>query len=191
MDQEEKSKRTYFGELCRIMRKEKGLKLRQVAEAIGVTTSTYGNIESSQWRVVGEDRANLIANFHNLGDTARAELLAAWNETPISEYGRRRAEKWKQQNARRSLAKRVPGLESALVELLCLQVGDHGDDSCRCGFDGKLEGSDRACEVCEALAALGLPAFTTADKAIEQLNVKQEKIAEAAAALAAAAKAAS
>lgn len=185
MIQEEKSKRTYFGELCRIMRKDKGLKLREVAEAIGVTTSTYANIESSQWRVVGEDRANLIANFHNLGDPARAELLASWRETPLSEYGRKRADKWKLQNARRSLAKRVPGLESALVELLCLQIGDHGDDACRCGFDGKLEDSDRACELCEALAALGLPAFTSADKAIGLLGQKSDKLAEVAAAFAA------
>lgn len=174
-----------FAIMCRSLRVKKGLKLREVAAAIGVAPSTYGNVESSRFKVIGSHRVARLVELYSLPPDQAVALSAAWERVPLSEYGTKVREGWRKRNTQRSQVKRVPGLESALVELLCLQIGDHGEDSCRCGFNGKLEDSDRACEVCEALAALGLPSFTTADKAIELLSAKQDRIAEAAAAFAA------
>lgn len=162
--------------MCRTLRIKKGLKLREVAAAIGIAPSTYGNVESSRVKVIGSHRVSRLVELYSLSPGQAAELAAAWERTPLSDYGEKVRESWRKRNTQRSQIRRVPGLESALVELLFLQIADHGDDTCRCGFDGKLEDSDRACEVCEAMAALGLPAFTTADKAIELLGKKSDKL---------------
>lgn len=168
---------TYFAKLCRQMRIDKRLKYREVASAIGVSTGTYGNIEGSPWRVIGEDRAKSIADFYQLDPAKRAGLLKAWSETPISNFSVERAEKWRQQNARRSAAKQLPVVRLALLEMVffCLTYTPEGE-LCRCGFDGKLEGSDRSCEMCEALRALGLDAFTTREKLIDDAGKLHEKL---------------
>lgn len=159
-----------FAIMCRTLRKEKGLKLREVADAVGIKSSTYGNVESSPFKVIGAEKVVKLIRLYGLPPDRAAELSAAWERVPLSEYGEKIRERWRKRNTQRSTAKRVPALEEALIELLFAQIGDHGDNSCRCGFDGKLEGSDRACEVCEALQVLGLPAFTSADKATEALQ---------------------
>lgn len=169
---------TYFAKLCRELRIEKHLKYREVASGIGIATTSYGNIESSPWRVVGEDRAKAIADFYQLDPDRRAVFMQAWSETPISKFSVERAEKWRVQNARKSAAKRLPKLELAALNLLGFAVQFVPDaELCRCGFDGKVEGGERSCEVCEALLALGLDTFSTREKLVEgilKLHAKLE-----------------
>lgn len=177
-----------FAILCRELRVKNGLKQREVADAIGVKHSTYGNVESSRFKIIGSHKVAKLIKLYSLPPDQAAKLSAAWERVPLSQYGERAREMWRKRNLQRSLAKRVPALEDALVQVICLQIADHGDDTCRCGFDGKLEGTDRACEICEGLVALGLPTFTTAEEMIDLLAAKADKltaIAEAKAAKAA------
>lgn len=185
---EQSSKRTQFGAKCRELRQRRGLKLRQVAEAIGLSTSTYGNIESSGFRVVGRDRANLIANFHRLDDADRESLLALWEATPLSKFAEGRKEKWREQNERRSAARMLPKMRIALCELAGVHVGAVPEDQiCACVHEFA---EDSVCEVCTSLELLGLDRFS-GDRArtINQLAALQDKLeAERAAAATKAAK---
>lgn len=149
----------------------RNLKLRQVAEAINISASTYGNLESSPHRVVSANKAAAIADFYRLTPPDRDALMRMWEATPLSEFSERRREKWKIQNERRSLARRVPRLEYALCLLAGMHIGLQDDDKvCVCELD-----SD-PCEVCEALSALGLDAYSTKDHAIAQLAALQGKL---------------
>src|ERR1051325_9940880 len=53
-----------FGRMCRALRVQKGLKQREVAVAMGIKLSTYGNVESSRWKVVNRARAARLRAFY-------------------------------------------------------------------------------------------------------------------------------
>lgn len=162
-----------FGILCRTLRIQKGLKQREVAAAIGVKNSTYGNVESSQWKVINRDRAAKLIGLYALPPDRAAELLAAWDRCPISPGGQQRKQFWAKRNELRSKAKNHDPLKLALVELLGLHLMAVPDaEICACDFG-------TVCGVCSALARLGLGPFTPADRdrILEQLVKIREKIA--------------
>lgn len=170
-----------FGVMCRNLRVSRNLKQREVAEAIGISVSTYANMESSPWRVVSEEKVIRLANFYGLAQAVFDELLERWSKTELSEYGKQSRERWEKRNAQRSKAKRAAALERALIDVLAVtfEVSDSaGVPPCRCTFGGEV------CEVCAALAILGAPPFTTTEAAVENLAALQRRIENEAAAAA-------
>lgn len=147
-----------FGVLCRSLRIQKGLKQREVASFLGVKGSTYGNVESSQWKVINRDRAAKLISLYNLDPHAASNLLAAWDKCPISPGGQQRVEFWRKRNDLRSKAKNHDPLKLALVELLGLHLMAVPDvEVCACDFGS-------VCGVCKALERLGINPFTPADR---------------------------
>lgn len=162
-----------FRVMLRDLRKRRGLKLRQVAEVIGVAPSTYGNAESSAFRVFGEGKAAAVADFYRLTGSDRESFMSAWAATKLSPFSEKRREIWHANNERRSAARRLPKLELAMAELLGVHIGAMDDDKiCVCDFGN-------VCEVCAALELLGLDRFSTRDHAIDQIAKLQEKLAAA------------
>src|SRR5882762_8687714 len=175
------SQKSDFGIMSRSYRIEKAMKQREVAQAIGVKLSTYGNVESASHRVISAERAQRLAATFQLEGEKRAEFLSAWERTPLSEYSLKQREYWKKSNSLRSKSKGYDRIFQAMTDLVALTVTaaeqPAGWALCACGLDGKLEGDpSRSCEMCEALFALGLPAFTTGDAVMSQLAELQDKI---------------
>ena len=161
--------------MCRTLRVRKGLKQREVAAAIGVKCSTYGNVESSQWKVINRERAAKLIGLYGLNPEMAAQLLAAWDRCPISPGGEKRKEFWRKRNELRSKAKNHDPLKLALIELLGLHLMALPDaEICACDFD-------HVCGVCNALARVGVDPFTPADrdKILAQLVKIREKLAPA------------
>lgn len=159
--------------MCRNLRISRNFRQRRVAEAIGVKTSTYANLESSPYRVVGIEKAERIAEFYNLDQAARDELVARWSKTELSEFGKQSRERWEKRNAQRSKAKRAAALERCLIDVLAVLFANTNSDDvelCLCTFGEPL------CEVCAALAILGAPAYTTLEAAVENLAALQRRI---------------
>ena len=170
---------SHFGILCRTNRVEKKMKQREVAHILGIQVSTYGNVESAAHRVISEKRAEKLADVFRLEGGPRAEFLAAWATTPISEYSLKQRETWAKRNAARSKSKGYDRIFQAMMDLiaLTLTVARPEVPLCACGLDGKLDGDpSRSCEICTALEELGLPAFTTGDAVMSQLAALQDKI---------------
>jgi hypothetical protein len=139
------------------------LKQKAVAHAIGVAVSTYGNVESSRYMVVGEAAANRLANFYALDPGQRAELLAAWRELPLSKHGQQRRKAFARRNAQRSKAKHHDLLMVSLCEVLgTLLPMLPAEQICACDFTS-------TCEVCTALENLGLEPFTTLPDVVDRL----------------------
>lgn len=171
------SQRTEFGAICRNLRKGRGLRLRQVAEILGVALSTYGNVESSKYRIVGESKASALATFYRLPAPDRDRLMAAWSATPLSPFSEKRQERFEKLKQSRKLAKLVPALKLSLCEVLGMHIGLMDDDKiCVCDFGGE------PCEVCKGLTTLELDTFSTKDHALLQLTKLQDKLEAARAA---------
>lgn len=166
-----------FAILCRNLRvnHKPYLKQREVAKAIGIAPSTYGNVESSMYMVVGQSAAHRIANFYELNGPDRDHLLAAWRKLPLSPYGEKRKKEFSRRNAMRSKAKLADKLKRSLAECLGLMLPQFSEVNegkvCACAFD-----SDELCEVCMALDNLGLDTYTTLDKAISDIAGLQSKL---------------
>lgn len=164
---------TRFGQIIRGLRVSRGLRQRNVAEAVELSPSTIGNAESAPHRVLGRDAAVRLASFFKLNEADVASLLAAWEETPLSEYSIKQQEYWKKRNELRSKAKNHDPLKLALVELLGLHLMALPDaEICACDFG-------TVCGVCAALERVGLPPFTPADrdKILTQLVKIRERLA--------------
>jgi transcriptional regulator with XRE-family HTH domain len=170
-----------FCNKVRELRVMRNLKQREVAEAIGIKTNTYGNVESSPHVVISETAVRRLARFHQLGIDDTEALLAMWKELPIRESTKQTREMWARKNAIRNAVKRVPQLELAcgsLAALLLTLLPDQAVASlCVCDFGG----DSAACEFCEALAAIGLPPFDTKDQTIGRIAALQAKHERAAA----------
>jgi transcriptional regulator with XRE-family HTH domain len=172
-----------FAKMCRALRVENGLKQREVASAIGVAVSTYGNVECSPWKVVGSQKVAKMVKLYSLDQERASALLSAWEQVPLSPYGERVRHKWQKRNALRSKAKHHDLLEFAMIDLIFWAVQFTPDDQmCICGFDGKVPESDHPCELCEALAALGLGAYSSRDRLTTDLVKLHAKLEAASAA---------
>lgn len=167
-----------FGILARELRVKNGLKQREVAEKIGIKLSTYGNLESSRWKVIRREKAQKLCEVYNLNEIDSANVMAQWELCPLSPDGEKNKAHWERKNRLRSKANNHDRLAASLVEVcsLLLESGDEAE-LCNCGFDGKTEADPtRSCELCTAFEALGLPAFTTRDAAIESLAKAAQKL---------------
>lgn len=168
-----------FAILCRTLRIQKGYKQREVALAIGIRPSTYGNVESSRWKVIRRERAERLAAFLQLMPDDHDRLLEAWEKCPLSEYGERVRERWKRRNERRNKVKMHDRIQISLIEMtaMCLAVARNPDTLCTCEFGGgTIDDPDRACELCEALMALGLNRLSDVEQSIADLAKLQEKL---------------
>lgn len=169
--------KTEFGKMVRDLRIAAGLRQRQCAEGIGIKPSTYANIESSTFRVIGEERARRIAEFYKLGPERTAELMAAWEATPLSPFAAKRKEGWDRRNRMRYKAKHHDRVFGSLVEVLGMLIMTTPEDQvCSCELDGNL------CPVCAALDHVGLSGFDTQDKTLDRLARLTDKLAARAAA---------
>lgn len=178
-----RGEKSNFAKLCRELRISRNLKQRDVAAVIGVRPATYGNVESSPYKVVRQERVEALAKFYGLAQADRLRLLEAWEQTPVSPYSARQREQWAKQNLVRSKARNYERLQLALVETLAVLVTrDKDPDSlCYCEFGGGTAADPhRACELCSALEALGLDRWTTLDRTITQLSQLQDKLEAAA-----------
>lgn len=158
--------------MCRELRIQKGLKQREVAEAIGVKASTYGNVESSAFKVVGVQKVARMAALYKLTPAELSALSDAWERCPLSPYGEKQRKHWERRNRLRSKAKHFDRVFLSLIEVLGAFLPKLSDeDACCCEFGG-----ERSCEVCAALENLGLPPYTTKDKVMADLARLQDKL---------------
>lgn len=142
-----------LGQLCRDLRLAKGLKQRQVAEAVGVATSTWGNVESSKFKVISEEKALRVADFFELTGALRENLLAASAAMPMSKYTLAQRERWKTKNAARSKDKRAALVWEALENLVCWQAAKGAQCSCT---EATFDEDASVCPLCQAMHALGV-----------------------------------
>lgn len=160
-----------FGVRCRALRISKVLKQREVAAAIGVKLSTYGNVESSRWKVINRDKAMKLAAFYRLSPADTAALLTDWEACPLSPGGEKRREVWKRTNEFRSKARNHDKLKAALVDLLGVHLMALPDaELCSCEF------GEPTCPLCTSLERLGLDAYNPADR--ERLLARLAKLQE-------------
>jgi transcriptional regulator with XRE-family HTH domain len=162
MDHSEKPE---FARLCRELRvnHQPYLKQRQVAEALGVAVSTYGNLESSRFMVVGRASAERLAKFYRLDPGSAGNLIRAWERLPLSPHGEKRRKIFARRASQRSKAKHHDVLMVSLCEVLGAVLPMLPPDQiCACDITS-------TCEVCTALEHLGLEPFTTPEVVIEQL----------------------
>jgi len=160
-----------FGILARELRVKNGLKQREVAEKIGIKLSTYGNVESSPWKVIRRERAQKLCEVYNLNEMDSANVMAMWELCPLSPEGQKNKAHWQRKNRIRSKAKNHDRVAASLIEMcsLAIELSAQGE-VCNCGFGGVTEADPtRSCEFCTAMEALGLPPFTTDAAAIDAL----------------------
>lgn len=149
--------RSAFAQFCRNLRIERGLKQREVASAIGIKLSTYGNMESSRFKVISERRAEQLSGFYGIGKEDHDKMMDASRNCPLSPGGEIRRATWKKRNTQRSKAKGHDALKLALVNLLGAHMMALPDsDLCSCEFGGAV------CPTCAALESVGLPPFAAA-----------------------------
>jgi len=162
-----------FAVMCRALRVEKGLKQREVAELIGVAPATWGNVESSAFKVINRQRALKLIEKLNVPTPRATELLEAWDRCPLSEFGKKRKDYWSKRNIQRNKARHHDRLKFALVGCLGIILMDRPDDAvCEC------DGTGATCTVCYALEAVGAARFTPADrdKILRQLAKAHEDL---------------
>lgn len=175
-----------FAIMCRELRVQNRLKQREVAERIGVQASTYGNIESSPFKVVGAEKVSRMATMYRLTPDQFAALSDAWERCPLSPFSEKRRKIWQRRNKMRSKAKHHDRLFLSLLEVLGVFIPHLADeDACTCGAGRPPEGSefgweppayDERCEMCCALENLGLNPYTTRERVLDDLSKLQEKL---------------
>lgn len=136
---------------------QRGLKQREVSAAIGIELSTYGNLESSPFKVISEQRADRLSGFYGLCKEDHEKLMEASRNCPLSPYGQKRREAYAKQNTQRAKAKGHDAMKLALVNLLGAHLMALPDsDLCSCEFGGDV------CPTCAALERVGLPPVASA-----------------------------
>jgi transcriptional regulator with XRE-family HTH domain len=162
-----------FGILCRELRVSKGHKQREVAAAMGVKLSTYGNLECSHWKVVSREKAVRLISFYGLLPDRAAVLLAAWERCPLSPHGEKRRAGFEKVRLFRGKARNHDSLQLGFIDLLAARLMDIADEFlCQCEF------GEPACLTCGSLERLGLPPYTGADRdqIFDQLEKLREKL---------------
>ncbi|HMG12898.1 MAG TPA: helix-turn-helix domain-containing protein [Gemmatimonadaceae bacterium] len=155
----QRPKKSEFAKLCRQLRLEHGLKQREVAAVAGVAATTYGNVESSAFKVISRPRAERIANHYKLSPAQQTEFLAAWERCPLSAYGERRREGWARRDAVRAKLKQRDVMHMAFLEFIAYSIPHLPPSAqCRCEFGGGTSWDPtRNCDMCYALEAVGIP----------------------------------
>lgn len=155
--------RTEFSAIIKGLRAASRLKQREVAEALGVQAGTYGNMESSPFRLVRREKVDALSRFYKLDSVQHAELVAAYEKLPLSEYSQRQRETWAKRSAMRSKGKKLEEVKLVLCDLLdgiASTAGMGGEylTVCSCKPPDEFVGEDGyTCDLCRAFHALGFP----------------------------------
>lgn len=165
------TEKTDFNKMVRALRVSAGLKQREVAVAMGIKDSTYGNVECSPHRVIGIEKVRALAKFYELPESQATVLVAAWEATPLSEFAEKRKPAWDRQNRLRYKARHHDRVFASLAEVLGILIPALPEGQvCSCELDGQL------CAVCGALDNLGLAPFESHDKTMAKLAKLADKI---------------
>jgi transcriptional regulator with XRE-family HTH domain len=164
-----------FPSMCRQLRMARHETQATVAGAMGIKPSTYGNMESQNFKVVRIERVQRLAHHFGLDESRTADLVAAWQALPVSEYSTKQKATWERRNAYRSKARNYDRMRDALASALALLVTSVPDPNslCICSFDGST-----FCELCECLRLLGLKGWTTLEEVIKELAALQDKLGD-------------
>jgi len=177
MDSQDKMK---FPAMCRQLRVDRGLKQREVADHLGIRTSSYGNVESNNHKTMSIDRVKKLARFYVLDEQETAALIAAWNELPTSDYNDRQAKTWEARKAFRSKARNHDRIRDSLLGVTTLLVTSVADERLLCSCPARDEAQlfaaeDEECELCSALVLLGVDTgFTSRAEIVDRLAALQE-----------------
>jgi transcriptional regulator with XRE-family HTH domain len=145
--------------MCYGLRTSRRLKLREVANGIGVSTSTYGNVESRPHRVISDERVAKLADFYRLGPVEKKKLLDLAAQLPLSGYTERQRELWAKKNQMRSKAKRFDLMFEALDNLVCMFAAEGKPCTCTPATPGDFDEEPRpgvTCPACQAMQAMGI-----------------------------------
>lgn len=171
---------TEFGKLARAHRLARKWSGRTLAEKTGLAIPTIGTIEGSPYRVIGIDRAVIVADVFELAGDERAEFLDAHARTPLSPFSEVRAEHYDKRNKMRSKIRNFDRMKYATCELALrfIQESTPGE-ACRCDFGGGSYGdASRACELCFALETVGiLGGLGDQERTLARLAAIMDKIA--------------
>lgn len=152
-----------FAVMARSLRIEARLKQREVATFIGVQPSTYGNLESSPFKIIRLERVHDLSRLYKLDASRHAALVAAWEAAPISEYSKKQREGWSKRNEVRAKGKQLDRVKLALCDVLdgiglAAVMGAPYEARCHCiQPDPMLEVEGSTCDLCLAFHALGFP----------------------------------
>jgi transcriptional regulator with XRE-family HTH domain len=172
-----------FPALVRSLRVEARLKQREVAEQIGIKTSTYGNVECNNHKTIRIEKVHAMARFYGLDPEAAGQLVAAWEALPVSAYNAAMAPARKRRDQFRAKAKLADALKLSLCELVAVLITNVDDPGALCTCPPpdlmSTEPPDTApCELCNALQLLGMPGWTDSDQVIAGLAAAQEALAK-------------
>lgn len=169
-----------FPAMIRQLRVDSRLKQRQVAAAIGVASSSYANAEANNHKTLSLPRVHALADLHKVSDGIRADLVAAWEALPASQYNQRQARTWEARKLIRSKVRAHDALKAALVELVALLLGSVPDPAALCSceppdlFAEEPTTPPERCELCNALFLLGAGSWTNLPDVIARLAKVQE-----------------
>lgn len=138
----------------------------EIADSLGVAYKTYCNVEYARHTVIRRDRAAKLAKVFELNPDETADFLAAWDESPLSQYASSMREKWKERNAKRSKAKGYDRMKMIVIDLL-----DHlGLMGARCACDpGDFDTPATTCDLCAAMRELGFDGWRSPEDAMAKL----------------------
>lgn len=183
------SEKLEFPRLCRHYRMHNNLKLKDVAESIGLRS--YANAEYNNHKTVRIDKVHALARLYQLGPTETQQLVAAWEALPVSEYSQKQRDKWDKRNAQRSKAKAHDTLWRAAVEAFGIVAGIMFDEQWSPEKCASLCACDKSpgvhppsanhpslrCEFCTCLEVLGMPeGWTDLETVTAKLAEHQDKM---------------
>lgn len=178
--QSDSHEKFWFPRRLRSLRLAAGRKQREVALAIGIKDSSYGNAESASHKRISRERVLKLAAYYRLGETETAELVTLWEALPESEYSKNQRETYDKRKAYRSKARNHDRLKLALLEVATQLVTSTPDPDtlCTCTpidmFADAPDEPPEPCELCNALRLLGLVGWTDRDDVIAKLAAAQE-----------------
>jgi transcriptional regulator with XRE-family HTH domain len=165
-----------FAVMARSLRILHRKKQREVAVAIGIQPSTYGNVESSSFKIIRRERVDDLSRLYKLDAAQHSALVAAWEAAPISEYSKKQRDGWAKRNEARSKGKLLDKVRTALCDLLdaiasSAAAGEPCPSACSCvAPDAFVDEPGRTCELCSAFHALGFPdGFVSPDVAAQRI----------------------
>jgi transcriptional regulator with XRE-family HTH domain len=164
--------------MCRELRVNARLKQREVAARIGIAVSSYGNVESNPHKTIRRERAERIGKLYELSAAMQAQLMAAWEAQPVTEYSQKQRESWSSKHSTRSKVKNHDRMKLGLLEMTTLLITNVADPGalCTCSEVDMFaeDSSGQQCELCDALRLLGLTGWTTMEEVVAKLAAVQE-----------------
>ena len=163
-----------FRRMAKELRQAAGLKHAEAAAGLGLKTKSYSNLEATNRKVIAIDRVRRMARMYSLDQERTAELIAAWEELPVSEYSEDKRAGWSEARRAKRATVQVREFRAALVEIISLMVADSPkpEDLCACVI------GEKCCELCNALILLGLSGYEGSEKTIAALAAMSEELSK-------------